>query len=200
MPLPSGKSVGSDPTLKYLIGRCFIGTVLVAASERGVCMIALGDDPGLLVRDACSGFGSLIISGVGDPRVEALHATVLDVVEGGELPPELPLDLCGTPFQQRVWQMLLTIPAGSTASYAALAQRMGAPGAARAVARACAANPLAVVIPCHRVVRSDGALSGYRWGVARKRALIEREARQARCQRVPPSTRAVASAGGLALG
>jgi AraC family transcriptional regulator of adaptative response/methylated-DNA-[protein]-cysteine methyltransferase len=99
------------------------------------------------------------------------------LVEAPELGLELPLDVRGTAFQQRVWQALREIPAGSSASYSEIAGRIGSPHSARAVAHACAANPLAVAIPCHRVVRSDGGLSGYRWGVERKRALLQREAR-----------------------
>ena len=112
----------------------------------------------------------------GDEAFEGLVARVIALVEEPALGHDLPLDVRGTAFQQRVWQALSGIPAGSTKSYTAVAVSMGAPGAARAVARACAANPLAVAIPCHRVVRRDGGLAGYRWGVERKAALLEREA------------------------
>ncbi len=108
---------------------------------------------------------------------------MVGLVEAPASGPDLPLDIRGTAFQRRVWQALREVPAGSTASYAAIAARVGAPGAVRAVAGACAANPLAVAIPCHRVVRQDGALSGYRWGVERKRALLDREASAAGASR-----------------
>jgi AraC family transcriptional regulator of adaptative response/methylated-DNA-[protein]-cysteine methyltransferase len=113
----------------------------------------------------------------GDAAFEQLVAQVVGFVEAPNLGLDLPLDIRGTAFQQRVWEALRKIPAGQTVSYAQLAQRIGMPSASRAVARACAANTLAVAIPCHRVVRSDGALSGYRWGVERKRALLQREAK-----------------------
>ena len=108
---------------------------------------------------------------------EKMVARVIGFIEQPELGFDLPLDIRGTAFQQRVWKALCAIPLGSTASYSEIANRMGAPQSARAVAQACAANPIAVAVPCHRVVRNDGALSGYRWGVERKRALLDREAR-----------------------
>jgi AraC family transcriptional regulator of adaptative response/methylated-DNA-[protein]-cysteine methyltransferase len=113
----------------------------------------------------------------GDARFEQLVSKVVGFVEAPALGLDLPLDLRGTAFQQRVWQALQKIPSGSTASYSAIAKRIGSPNAVRAVAQACGANVLAVAIPCHRVIRHDGALSGYRWGVERKRTLLEREAR-----------------------
>jgi AraC family transcriptional regulator, regulatory protein of adaptative response / methylated-DNA-[protein]-cysteine methyltransferase len=140
--------------------------------------ILMGDDPAALARDLQDRFPQAQLIG-GDAGFEALVAKVIGFVEapalGLNLPADLPLDMRGTAFQQRVWQALREIPAGSTASYAEIAKRIGAPKSVRAVAGACAANPIAVAIPCHRVVRSDGALSGYRWGVARKRALLDRE-------------------------
>lgn len=137
--------------------------------------ILLGDDPGALVEDLQDRFPRARLVGA-DREYEALVARVVGLVEAPRLGLHLPLDVRGTAFQQRVWQALREIPAGRTVSYAEIARRIGAPGAMRAVAGACAANKLAVAIPCHRVVRNDGALSGYAWGVERKRCLIDREA------------------------
>jgi AraC family transcriptional regulator of adaptative response/methylated-DNA-[protein]-cysteine methyltransferase len=139
-----------------------------------VCAILLGEDPDRLVQSLQDQFHCATLIG-GDANFERLMAQVVGFVEAPKLGLNLPLDLQGTAFQQRVWQALRQIPPGSTASYAEIAQRIGAPTASRAVALACAANSLAVAIPCHRVVRSDGALSGYRWGVERKSALLTRE-------------------------
>jgi AraC family transcriptional regulator of adaptative response/methylated-DNA-[protein]-cysteine methyltransferase len=147
----------------------------VAQGERGVCAILLGDDPDQLARDLQDRFPHADLIG-GDAGFEGLVAKVVGFVEAPKLGLDLPLDVQGTAFQQRVWQALREIPAGATASYAEVANRIGAPKSVRAVAQACGANPLAVAIPCHRVVRTDGGLSGYRWGVERKRALLEREA------------------------
>ena len=146
-----------------------------AATDKGVCAILFGDDPGALVRDLQDRFDKAELIG-GDAAFEALVAQVVGFVEQPQLGLDLPLDVRGTAFQQRVWQALREIPAGQTASYAQVAEQIGKPSAVRAVAQACAANALAVAIPCHRVVRNDGALSGYRWGVERKRALLDREA------------------------
>ena len=167
---------GGDRTeIRFAIGQCSLGAILVARSERGICAILLGDDPEALARELQDRFPKANLIG-GDPDFEQLVARVVGLVEKPALGLNLPLDVRGTAFQQRVWQALQKIPAGSTASYAAIARQIGAPQAVRAVAQACAANTLAVAIPCHRVVRSDGALSGYRWGVERKQALLEREA------------------------
>jgi AraC family transcriptional regulator of adaptative response/methylated-DNA-[protein]-cysteine methyltransferase len=149
----------------------------VAASEVGVCAILIGDDPDALARDLQDRFPRAELIG-GDPGFEQLVAKVVGLVEAPGLGLDLPLDVRGTAFQQRVWQALRDIPAGRTVSYADLARRIGAPKSVRAVAQACGANALAVAIPCHRVVRNDGALAGYRWGVERKRALLERESRR----------------------
>jgi AraC family transcriptional regulator of adaptative response/methylated-DNA-[protein]-cysteine methyltransferase len=149
----------------------------VAASEVGVCAILIGDDPDALARDLQDRFPRAELIG-GDANFEQLVAKVVGLVEAPGVGLDLPLDVRGTAFQQRVWQALREIPAGSTVSYADLAQRIGAPKSVRAVAQACGANALAVAIPCHRVVRNDGALAGYRWGVERKRALLERESRR----------------------
>lgn len=166
---------GADTDIRFAIGQCALGALLVAASPRGVCAIALGDDPGRLAGDLQARFPHARLIGA-DPDFEALVAQVVGFVEAPQTGLDLPLDIRGTAFQQRVWQALRAIPAGTTLSYAELARRLGVPTAIRAVAGACAANTLAVAIPCHRVVRSDGSLAGYRWGVARKRALLDREA------------------------
>jgi AraC family transcriptional regulator of adaptative response/methylated-DNA-[protein]-cysteine methyltransferase len=166
---------GAQTDIRFAIGQCSLGAILVAHSGRGVCAILLGDDPQRLVRDLQDRFPQSNLIG-GDRDFEALVATVVGFVEAPGRGLELPLDIRGTAFQRRVWQALRRIPAGSTRSYAEIARLIGAPAAVRAVAQACAANTLAVAIPCHRVVRNDGALSGYRWGVERKRALLEREA------------------------
>ena len=146
----------------------------MASSAKGICAILMGDDPDALVRNLQDRFPRANLIG-GDAGFEQLVARVVGFVEAPAIGLDLPLDLRGTAFQQRVWQALREIPVGQTASYAEIAQRIGSPKAVRGVAQACAANALAVAIPCHRVVRSDGALSGYRWGVERKRALLERE-------------------------
>jgi AraC family transcriptional regulator, regulatory protein of adaptative response / methylated-DNA-[protein]-cysteine methyltransferase len=165
---------GADTEIRFAIGQCSLGSILVAQSERGVCSIALGDDPNELARELQQRFPHAVLIG-GDAEFERLVAQVVGFVEVPRVGLDLPLDVRGTAFQQRVWQALRAIPPGRTASYAEIASRIGAPKAVRAVAQACGANPLAVAIPCHRVVRHDGALSGYRWGVERKRALLERE-------------------------
>ncbi len=165
---------GSGASIRFAVGQCSLGSILVAATARGVCAITLGDDPDELVRDLQDRFPNATLSG-GDAAFEQWVATVVGFVEAPQLGLDLPLDVRGTAFQQRVWKALREIPPGSTASYADIATRVGAPKAVRAVAQACAANALAVAIPCHRVVRKDGALSGYRWGVDRKRELLKRE-------------------------
>ncbi len=166
---------GANTAIRFAVGQCSLGAILVAASARGICAITLGDDPDELVRDLQDRFPRAELVG-GDAAFEGVVAKVVGFVEAPGLGLDLPLDVRGTAFQQRVWQALRTIPAGATASYTEIAQRIGAPKSVRAVASACAANAIAVAIPCHRVVRTDGALSGYRWGVERKRALLDREA------------------------
>ena len=168
---------GADTDIRFAIGECSLGAILVAASEVGVCAILIGDDPDALARDLQDRFPRAELIG-GDAGFEQLVAKVVGLVEAPGLGLDLPLDVRGTAFQQRVWQALREIPAGRTVSYADLAKRIGAPKSVRAVAQACGANALAVAIPCHRVVRNDGALAGYRWGVERKRALLERESRR----------------------
>lgn len=165
---------GAAQRIHFAVAQCSLGALLVAHSGRGLCAILLGDDPDVLVRDLQDRFAQAQLVG-GDASFESLVAQVVAFVEAPGRGLDLPLDVQGTAFQQRVWQALRTIPVGQTASYAEIAARIGAPAATRAVAQACGANALAVAIPCHRVVRSDGALSGYRWGVERKRALLERE-------------------------
>jgi AraC family transcriptional regulator of adaptative response/methylated-DNA-[protein]-cysteine methyltransferase len=165
---------GANTDIRFAVGECSLGSVLVAASAKGVCAILLGDDPEALVRTLQDRFPNAGLIG-GDVSFERLVAKVVGFVEAPGRGLDLPLDIAGTAFQQRVWQALRKIPAGETVTYAEIAGRIGAPKSVRAVAQACAANPIAVAIPCHRVVRSDGALSGYRWGVERKRALLDRE-------------------------
>ncbi|MET0284472.1 MAG: bifunctional DNA-binding transcriptional regulator/O6-methylguanine-DNA methyltransferase Ada [Polyangiales bacterium] len=165
---------GVDEQLRFAVGQCSLGAILVASSEHGVAAILLGEDPALLVRDLQDRFPRATLLG-GDAEYERLVARVVGLVESPKLGLELPLDVRGTAFQRRVWQALREIPAGRTASYAEVARLIGAPTSVRAVAGACAANPLAIAIPCHRVVREDGALSGYAWGVERKRTLLARE-------------------------
>lgn len=169
---------GANAAIRFAVGECSLGSIMVARSDKGVCAIAIGDDPQILVRDLQDRFPRAELIG-GDANFEALVARVVGLVETPAIGLDLPLDVRGTAFQRRVWFALRDIPAGMTVTYADIARAIGAPKAVRAVAGACAANTLAVAIPCHRVVRSDGALSGYRWGVERKRALIEREARVA---------------------
>jgi AraC family transcriptional regulator of adaptative response/methylated-DNA-[protein]-cysteine methyltransferase len=166
---------GANAEIRFAVGECSLGSILVAKSEKGVCAILLGDDPDMLVRDLQDRFPRARLTG-GNAEFENLVARVVGLIEAPGLGLDLPLDVRGTAFQQRVWAALREIPAGTTATYADIARKIGAPKSVRAVAGACAANALAVAIPCHRVVKSDGALSGYRWGVERKRALIEREA------------------------
>ena len=167
---------GANADIRFAVGECSLGSILVAQSEIGVCAILLGDDPEALVRDLQDRFPRATLIG-GDAEFERLVSRVVGFIEAPGLGLNLPLDVRGTAFQQRVWQALQEIPVGSTASYTEIAARIGSPKSVRAVAQACAANPLAVAIPCHRVVRNDGGLSGYRWGIERKLALQEREAR-----------------------
>lgn len=171
----SYRAGGADTTIRFAIGECSLGSILVAASERGVCAILLGDDPEQLAHDLQDRFPQAQLIG-GDADFEQLVAKVVGFVEAPMIGLDLPLDVRGTAFQQRVWQALREIPAGRTVSYTDVAARIGAPKSVRAVAQAVAANRLAVAIPCHRVIRNDGGLAGYRWGVERKRALLEREA------------------------
>jgi AraC family transcriptional regulator of adaptative response/methylated-DNA-[protein]-cysteine methyltransferase len=160
-------------TLSYAVGKSTLGSVLVASSDKGVAAILIGDDIPSLVEELRDGFPGAALQATEDDR---LISRVVVLIEDPSSIVDLPLDIRGTPFQQKVWAALQAIPAGVTETYSELANRVGNPNAVRAVASACAANKLAVAIPCHRVLRTDGSLSGYRWGVDRKRALIVREA------------------------
>ncbi|NVD69170.1 bifunctional DNA-binding transcriptional regulator/O6-methylguanine-DNA methyltransferase Ada [Duganella sp. BJB1802] len=166
---------GRGARIRFAIGACSLGAILVASTEQGICAILMDDDPDVLVRDLQDRFPKAELIGA-EPEYEQVVSRVVGMVERPELGLDLPLDVRGTAFQQRVWQVLRGIPAGRTVSYAELAELVGSPKGARAVAGACAANALAVAIPCHRVVRNDGSISGYRWGVDRKAALLDREA------------------------
>lgn len=172
---PTGfRAGGAGTEMRFAIGACSLGAILVAASAKGITAIFLGDDPETLVHDLEDRFPKASIIG-GDPEFEAVVAKVIGLIETPARGLDLPLDIQGTAFQHRVWQALRGVPAGTTATYTELAERIGRPEAVRAVASACAANTIAVAIPCHRIVRADGSLSGYRWGVARKQELIARE-------------------------
>ena len=168
---------GANEDIKFAVGQTSLGAILVASTKKGVAAILLGDDPEELVQDLQDRFPKARLIGA-DGDYEALVARVVGFVEAPKIGLNLPLDVRGTAFQERVWKALQEIPAGATVSYSEIARRIGAPKSVRAVAGACGANNLAVAIPCHRVVRNDGALSGYAWGVDRKRALIDREATQ----------------------
>ena len=172
---PSQYRGGGNEDIKFAVGQTSLGAILVASSNKGIAAILLGDDPDELVRNLQDRFPKAHLIGP-DRDYEALVARVVGFVETPVIGLDLPLDVRGTAFQQRVWQALQKIPAGKTVSYAELARRIGFPKAVRAVARACAGNKIAVAIPCHRVVRTDGSLSGYAWGVERKREMIRREA------------------------
>ncbi|EJC61811.1 bifunctional DNA-binding transcriptional regulator/O6-methylguanine-DNA methyltransferase Ada [Alcaligenes ammonioxydans] len=166
---------GAGAVIRFAVGQCSLGAILVAQSQRGICAILLGEDPEQLLRDLQDQFPKAELIGC-DAKFEQLIARVVGFVENPSIGLHLPLDVQGTAFQQRVWRALCEIPSGATASYTEIADRIGSPKAVRAVAQACASNHLAVAIPCHRVVRRDGDLAGYRWGVERKRELLRREA------------------------
>jgi AraC family transcriptional regulator, regulatory protein of adaptative response / methylated-DNA-[protein]-cysteine methyltransferase len=168
------KKAGAGRQIRFAVGQCSLGAILVAATDVGVCAVLLGDDPDDLVQDLERRFPEAELLG-GDVNFEKLVAQVVGLVEAPLPHCPLPLDIRGTAFQVRVWQAIAKIPPGKTTTYTELAHAIGAPTAARAVASACGANAIAVAIPCHRVVRTDGSLSGYRWGVERKRALLDRE-------------------------
>ena len=170
------RAKGNGTTISFAVGQSSLGAVLVARTERGVCAILLGDDPQALVHDLQDRFPKAQLVG-GDAGFERDVAKVISLIEHPSGMFDLPLDVQGTVFQQKVWNALRCIPAGKTASYRQIAQAIGEPKAMRAVAQACGANKIAVAIPCHRVVRLDGSLSGYRWGVNRKRELLRRESR-----------------------
>ena len=155
-----------------------LGMALIAGSGVGICAILIGDDGAELKADLRRRFPRAVLA-EGDAVFRKLAAAAKACIEDPRAEVNVPLDLHGTPFQQQVWRALREIPAGRTASYGDLAARIGRPRAAQAVGQAIAANPVAVIVPCHRAIRSDGSLSGYRWGVARKRLLLAREARLA---------------------
>lgn len=168
---------GTDTDIFFAFTQCSLGSILVAQSKKGVCSILIGDDAVLLVRDLEDQFPKANLIG-GEPGYVDAVAKVVGMIEHPGMGLDLPLDIRGTAFQQRVWKALQHIPPGSTATYTDIAKKIGKPKAVRAVAQACASNVLAGAIPCHRVIRTDGALSGYRWGVERKKALLEREAHE----------------------
>jgi AraC family transcriptional regulator, regulatory protein of adaptative response / methylated-DNA-[protein]-cysteine methyltransferase len=168
------KAGGAGEEIRFAVAECSLGSILVASSEVGVVSILLGDDASALAEDLQDRFLNARLVG-GDADYDRFVAHVIGRVEAPGVGLDLPLDVRGTAFQQRVWQALRAIPAGQTASYRDIAERIGARSAVRAVAGACAANNIAIAIPCHRVVRTDGSLSGYAWGVERKRVLLERE-------------------------
>jgi AraC family transcriptional regulator of adaptative response/methylated-DNA-[protein]-cysteine methyltransferase len=172
------RSGGANEEIKFAVGQTSsLGAILVASTKKGVAAILLGDDPEDLVRNLQDRFPNACLIGA-DRDYEALVAQVVGFVEAPRLGLNLPLDVRGTAFQERVWKVLQEVPVGATVSYAEVARRIGTPKSVRAVAAACAANKLAVAIPCHRVIRNDGSLSGYAWGVDRKRILLDREASQ----------------------
>jgi AraC family transcriptional regulator of adaptative response/methylated-DNA-[protein]-cysteine methyltransferase len=180
----AGQRLGMTPTearrggdgvdVRFAVGQCSLGAILVAATDKGVCAIELGDDPDVLLARFQDRFHRARLAH--DADFDELVARVVGLVEHPELGTDLPLVVRGTAFQERVWRALREVPAGTTTTYAEVARRIGAPTSYRAVAQACGANQVAVAIPCHRVVRTDGDLSGYRWGIERKRALLDREA------------------------
>jgi AraC family transcriptional regulator of adaptative response/methylated-DNA-[protein]-cysteine methyltransferase len=165
---------GTGTKVRFAVGECSLGSILVAASEAGVCSVSLGDDPRTLVEDFQKRFANARLVG-GDAAFESWVGAVVAFVEHPARGLDLPLDVQGTAFQQRIWNKLREIPFGRTRTYAQIARDLGVPQSSRAVARACAANPLAVAIPCHRVIRTDGSLSGFRWGVERKARLLAAE-------------------------
>lgn len=169
------RSGGKGEQIKFAIAECSLGPILVASTERGICAILIDDDPDFLVKDLQDRFPKADLIGA-EPAYEQVVSRVVGMVEQPSLGLDLPLDVRGTAFQQRVWQVLRAIPAGRRVTYAELAELANVPRGARAVASACAANAIAVAIPCHRVVRNDGSISGYRWGVDRKAELLNREA------------------------
>lgn len=165
---------GAGETIRFAAGECSLGSIVVAATVRGICAVALGDEPGKLLRDLQDQFPNAQLIGA-DGTYERWVGEVVAFVDRPSCGLRLPLDIRGTAFQMRVWEALRQIPRGSTRTYAQLAASLGRPSASRAVARACAANPIAVAIPCHRVVRTGGSLSGYRWGIQRKAQLLKME-------------------------
>jgi AraC family transcriptional regulator of adaptative response/methylated-DNA-[protein]-cysteine methyltransferase len=169
------KAGGAGTQIRFAVGECSLGSILVAATARGICAIEFGSDPDTLVRGLQDRFPKAELIGA-DHAFEGLVSQVVGAVEAPEKAAALPLDVRGTAFQERVWRALQEIPVGQTATYSDIARKIGAPKSVRAVANACGSNPTAVAIPCHRVVRRNGSLGGYRWGIERKQTLIDREA------------------------
>lgn len=163
-----------DMSIRYAITSCSLGSLLVAATERGICMIELADDAESLEQTAQERFPKAELN-ADDPAFTQLVCQTVEIIESSASPSAIPLDLRGTAFQRRVWEALRCLPLGTTTTYSELAKQIGQPTAARAVASACAANPIAILIPCHRVLRKDGKISGYRWGRDRKVRILERE-------------------------
>ena len=170
----SFRKQGAGSTIRFAVGECLLGSILVAATDIGICAIYLDDDPDALVRRLQDQFPKATLEG-GDTEFEQWVAQVVGTVENPAMPLELPVDVQGSVFQKQVWQALCQVPTGQTATYAEIAENIGRPKSVRAVAKAIASNNHAVAIPCHRVIRSDGSLSGYRWGVERKKALLKIE-------------------------
>lgn len=160
--------------IQFAVAESWLGSVLIAAASEGICAVALGGYPEKLVQDLQDRFPQAKLCG-GDVNFEKYVAAVITHIENPGQSFNLPLDIKGTVFQKKVWQALRDIPSGETISYSDLADRIGQPSASRAVASACGANKIAVIIPCHRVVRNNGDLSGYRWGIERKQALLLKE-------------------------
>ncbi len=172
---------GRGLRIAFAVAPCALGLVLVAATARGVCAVYLGDDAEALEAELRAEFAAAAAIERDDHALAEAVAAVAARIDGdGRAGRDLPLDVQGTAFQRRVWEELQRIPPGETRSYSALAEALGRPTATRAVARACATNPVSVLIPCHRVLRADGGLGGYRWGTARKRALLDAERKGAR--------------------
>lgn len=174
------------PQVRFTIQLCWLGWVLIAATDRGVCMLALGDTTEAMTQQIKTDFPQAQ-SSRGDPAFEDWVEQILTLIEHPQSPIEIPLDIQGTTFQQEVWQALQQIPPGTTLTYKSLAQTINRPKSVRAVARACATNQVSILIPCHRVIGSDGGLRGYRWGCDRKRALLNRESAISRMQLSFPS-------------
>ncbi|WP_225314948.1 methylated-DNA--[protein]-cysteine S-methyltransferase [Marinobacter confluentis] len=168
------KEKGANLVIEYATAPCFLGWVIVAVNDKGICAIEFGDDPSSLPAQVQQRFSKAQLE-AGGPELSTIIDSVVSLIDAPDSDTQLPLDIQGTAFQQRVWNALRTIRPGQTASYTQVACKIGSPESVRAVAQACAANKLGFVVPCHRVVRSDGSLSGYRWGVERKRRLLERE-------------------------
>lgn len=171
------KEGGKGTEIQFAIGRCSLGSVLVGQTKRGVCVIAMDDDVAELERELARRFPKAQLVR-GDAKFERTVNAVVRAIEAPATEWKLPLDVQGTVFQQRVWQALRQIPPGTTKTYTEIAQMLGMPQAVRAVAQACGANPVAVAVPCHRVIRGDGSLAGYRWGIERKRKLLDRESQK----------------------